>query len=616
MSLLNQKNLVRYGASFLNIRSHFLLMTGLWWRRNRPFFFFEGQAYSYAQTREQARRYAHFFLAQRKEQVAAGRLDRQERLSIAIYQENTPEFIFSLFGAAVANCVLFAINTGFRGETLATVIRQSKAALIITDPAHAAEVRKALPNITALTGSDIYLSEPEPSSGQESQLLAPAVAAAQATDVAGQRLPIVNTSHFIVIYTSGMTGIPKGVPVTHIKLFGAGLWTQLRIRLNRRDCGYICMPLFHSNSLYLGVMPILRVGASFVLTRKFSASAFEKDALAYGVSYLNYVGQPLHYIIAALENRYGSAEAVEQALAHHPRNRFRKAHGNGASVVDRKKLMRYFNMDHIYELYGSTEAPITTANRPGDPIESLGRIPNSVVILDEQGQLCEPGRTDDNGILLNYSQAVGEICKKISRENVFFDGYFANTKATDQKFRDGYFHSGDLGHVRIIRGKRYLYFNGRTDDWIRKDGENFSAENVLHYAQMLPGVQQAIAYGAPCEVSDEKVMIAIQMQPGAVFDPQAAFDWFMGQQRQGGMDPKWMPDYIRVVSELPVTNTQKIVVRPYKNQGFNLTGQPDMEVYCRRRGDARYHRLTPEGFEAIEQQFVQAGRQALLQAAT
>ena len=83
---------------------------------------------------------------------------------------------------------------------------------------------------------------------------------------------------------------------------------------------------------------------------------------------------------------------MEKALANHPDNRFKKAHGNGASVVDRKKLMRYLNMHHIYELYGSTEAPITTANKPGDPIESVGRIPGTVVILDEQGRPCPPGK--------------------------------------------------------------------------------------------------------------------------------------------------------------------------------------------------------------------------------
>jgi len=67
---------------------------------------------------------------------------------------------------------------------------------------------------------------------------------------------------------------------------------------------------------------------------------------------------------------------------------------------------------------------------------------------------------------------VGEICRKVGDNNLRFEGYFGNEGATSQKFRHGCYHSGDLGHIRIVNGNRYMFFNGRTDDWIRKDGEN------------------------------------------------------------------------------------------------------------------------------------------------
>ena len=131
-------------------------------------------------------------------------------------------------------------------------------------------------------------------------------------------------------------------------------------------------------------------------------------------------------------------------------------------------------MEHVFEIYGSTEAVITTANKPGDPIESMGRVPGSVVILNEAGAVCEPGVVGEDGRLVNYDAAVGEICKKAGKDNLRFDGYYDDNAATCKKFRDGgYFHSGDLGHVRVVNNRRYLYCNGRTDDWIRKDGENF-----------------------------------------------------------------------------------------------------------------------------------------------
>ena len=188
------------------------------------------------------------------------------------------------------------------------------------------------------------------------------------------RVKVDNFSPVIVIYTSGTSGMPKGVPCTHIKMVGAGFVVQSAVHLNKNDRGYISMPLFHSNAWYIGILPQMIVGGSFVLKRRFSASAFEEDMLAHGVTFLNYVGQPLHYIIDALERKYGSGEAVEAALAKHPRNKFRSAYGNGATVNDRIKLKRYLGMEHIYEIYGSTEAVITTANRPGDPVDSVGRV--------------------------------------------------------------------------------------------------------------------------------------------------------------------------------------------------------------------------------------------------
>ena len=125
----------------------------------------------------------------------------------------------------------------------------------------------------------------------------------------------------------------------------------------------------------------------------------------------------------------------------------------------------------------------------------------------------------------------------MNADNVFFDGYFQNRSATEKKFRNGYFRSGDLGHIRIVNNRRYLYFNGRTDDWIRKDGENFSAENVAQSVFSLPGIQQVAAYGAPCHVADEKVMVAIQLN-GKSFDPKQIHDELTSAAEARGHGPQ------------------------------------------------------------------------------
>ena len=577
MKKINLKTFIRGALGFINFSTMIkLTLWWLWFRRNRVFFIFEGREYTYREVYQQSRRYARFFLSVRKKMVDSGRLGEAQRLALGVYMDNTPEFLFTVFGAGLSNSILFAINSGFRGETLAKVMDQAQIAFLIINDSTLKEVGDIIKNVKVIGPENVYvIGDKKSFQSKGFKLLEQAIEeAAQANAPELYRVKMDNFSPVIVIYTSGTSGMPKGVPCTHIKMVGAGFVVQFAVHLNKNDRGYISMPLFHSNAWYIGILPQMIVGGSFVLKRRFSASAFEEDILVQGVTFLNYVGQPLHYIIDSLERKYGSGEAIEAALAKHPRNKFRSAYGNGATVNDRIKLKRYLGMGHIYEIYGSTEAVITTANRPGDPIDSVGRVDSSIRILDEEGRECSPGITDKSGALTNYDKAVGEICRKVGENNLRFEGYFGNAGATNQKFRDGWYHSGDLGHIRIVNGKRYMFFNGRTDDWIRKDGENFSAENVLVYAQNIPAVDCAIAFGAPCEVSDEKVMITVQLKDGMAFEPDKIYAWFIKQQEEGGMDPKWMPDYIRIIESFPVTNTQKIMVRPFKREIFNLEGNP------------------------------------------
>jgi len=612
---INLKSFIQGCFSFVNFSSMIkVTMWLLWFRRDRVFFIFEGREYTYREVYQQARRYAHFLLSIRRKLVDSGKLGKDERLAFGVYMDNNSEFMFASLAAGLSNSIMFAINSGFRGETLDKVMEQAGVKFLIINASTMKEVADVVKDSKVIRPENVYFAEDEKpfkSTGYKS--LEKAVEEAQKMDVPGSyQVKVDNFSPVIVIYTSGTSGLPKGVPCTHIKLFGAGFVVQGAVKLTKEERGYISMPLFHSNAWYIGILPQMIVGGSFVLKRKFSASAFEEDMLKYGVVFLNYVGQPLHYIIDALERKYGSGEAVEKSLAKDPRNKFRKAYGNGASVNDRVKLKRYLNMDHIYEIYGSTEAVITTANRPGDPIDSVGQVDASVKILNEEGRECEPGIVDANGALTNYDKAVGEICRKVGENNLRFEGYYGNQGATSQKFRNGWYHSGDLGHVRIVHGKRYMFFNGRTDDWIRKDGENFSAENVLNFAQNVPCVDSAIAYGAPCEIADEKVMVTVQLKDGAVFNPDDAYAWFMKQQKEGGMDPKWMPDYIRIIEKFTVTDTQKIIVRPFKRENFNIEKTPSMQIYFRQRGDQSYRKLTADEFCKIKREFKANGRESIL----
>ncbi len=420
-------------------------------------------------------------------------------------------------------------------------------------------------------------------------------------------------TNLMVIYTSGTTGLPKGINNNHFKLLAIGLGVSRNLELDREAVGYACMPLFHSNSIFLGFQPAFQVGGSLAMRERFSATNFVPDVLRHGVTWWNYVGEPVHYILAALERQYGGdEERILAEVADHPENRLRYALGNGAAPPDIDRLTRWLGLEDMFELYGSTEAAISTFRRRGDPRGSVGEVTDPAVkILDERDEECPPAELDADGKISNYARAVGEICR-MAPETGLFQGYFANAEANHSKYRDGVYHSGDLGHVLLRDGRRYLFFDGRTDDWIRKDGENFSAAQVARILMEHPDVTLAAAYGAPCAVSDELVMAALKLRPGARFDPQGFFDFCEQQVQHGSMDRKWFPDFVRVVDEFEFTQTQKILVRNLKRDHFNRDRLPDAPLWWRTRGDTAFQPFDAADYEALRAKFEAAERGSLL----
>jgi len=392
-----------------------------------------------------------------------------------------------------------------------------------------------------------------------------------------------------------------------------GRTVSTNLNLGPADVGYACMPLFHSNALFLGFQPAFVAGGTISMRERFSATGFLPDVRRYGVTFWNYVGEPVHYILAAIDREYaGDEDRILAEVAGDPRNRLRYAIGNGAAPPDIDRFIRWLGLEDMFELYGSTEAAISTFRKLGDPRGSVGEVldPN-VKILNPNGAECPPAVLAADGKIINYADAVGEICR-VAPDTGLFQGYFDNLDANQAKYRDGVYHSGDLGHIQVVGGKRFLFFDGRTDDWIRKDGENFSAAQVARILQEHEDVTLAAAYGAPCPVSDELVMVALKLREGASFDPQVFFDFCQSMVTDGGMDPKWFPDFVRVVDEFEYTQTQKILVRNLKSVHFDRRRLPDAPIFWRQRGDTRYRVFTKADFEALQKDFEASERAHLL----
>jgi fatty-acyl-CoA synthase len=266
----------------------------------------------------------------------------------------------------------------------------------------------------------------------------------------------------------------------------------------------------------------------------------------------------------------------------------------------------------MFELYGSTEAAISTFRSRLDPRGSVGEVTDlAVKILNARDEECPAATLDADGKIENYAEAVGEICR-VAPDTALFQGYYKNPNANASKYRDGVYHSGDLGHILLREGKRFLFFDGRTDDWIRKDGENFSAAQVARILQEHSDVVLAAAYGVPCAVSDELVMAALKLRDGADFDPVSFFAFCDEQVQHGGMDRKWMPDFVRIVDEFEYTQTQKVLVRHLKQIHFDRRRLPEAELFWRTRGDDRFRPFSSDDYEALRSDFASREKVDLL----
>lgn len=553
--------------------------------RDRPFIFFEDQVVSHRAFELQSRRHAALFERWRG---APG-----TPFHVGVLMENTSAFMYCLGGAALGGATIVGLHPGRRGAALVDDVRKMDCRVVITEPALLPGVlgQPALADLPIVVVGAPTLDADARHAGvaRLDDLLAEVPAEpVLATAVHGD-------TPFMIIFTSGSTGAPKGILCTHRMILTFSGRAAARLRLTSDDIAYVAMPLCHSNAIFLSVHAMLQVGGAVALRRRFSARGFIEDIRRYRCTTFNYVGKPLAYVLAT-EPRPTDRE-----------HRLRALIGNGASAKQQADFIARFGVDEIVELYAATENGIPGVLRgKTDPPGSVG-VPSDVVrILDERGGECPPARFDATGRMVNADAAIGEIVNASGPG--LFVGYYANPAATAERLRDGTYHSGDLGYVRIHDTpegpKRFLYFVGRTSDWIRKDGENLLPEVIEDIVTRHPGVFLCSAYGVPCAEGDEHVMLAIVLAPGHTF---ASLDLFGFCAAQPDMMTTWIPDYVRVLAELPQTGTLKILRRTLKTDGFDLERVAD-PVYWRERGEAAFKPFTRADLARLEARFADAGR--------
>jgi fatty-acyl-CoA synthase len=473
---------------------------------------------------------------------------------VGILLPNVPEFVFQIFGAALAGACIVGVNPTRRGAELRRDVEHTNCQVVLTDSTYA----ELLPETTRI----------------ESWPWA---------DHAGAALPVDDpdpSSTMLLLFTSGSTSAPKAARRTQGRLA-----TSSTMGFGPDDVLYGPMPLFHGNALSSILFPGLAAGATIVLRDRFSATSWLDDVRRHGATFTSTVGRALGYVLATDPTEHDRDHRLRVVLAPE------------ASPRDVSEFGKRFGVA-VMAGYGSSEGGIALmpSRKPG----SLGTAPRGadIAVIDESGNECETARFDDGGQLANAEAAIGELVRRDASKA--FEGYWNNPEAEAERMRGGWFWSSDLAY-RDADG--VFWFAGRIGDWLRVDSENFATAPIERIIDRHPDVAAVAVIGVPDPLAGDQVLAAIEMRSGREFDP-VAFAEFLGQQADLGT--KWGPRFVRVSPALPLVGTGKLDKKPLKREAW-LT---DDDVWWQPTRSEPYARMTATDRDALHEEFVAHDRLA------
>lgn len=454
-----------------------------------------------------------------QQQLAKFGVTAQSAVSIAL--PNTYEFVVSFIAASWQRAIAAPLNPAYKQSEFEFYIDDLSSAIALVPKGafaeDAAAVRAARKYNAAIAecyynGNEVVLDVKE--LGKLAGKSAP-VATAQPDDVA------------LVLHTSGTTGRPKAVPLTHRNLLRTMSNIQATYQLTPKDRTMLVMPLFHVHGLLAAMLAPLASGGSIVLPQKFSASVFWKDFIDHQANW--YTAVPtIHQIL--LRNPIPSPK---------PQIRFIRSCSSPLSPKTFHELEKALGAP-VLEAYAMTEAAHQMTSNPLPPGQ---RKPGSVGL----GQGVEVKILDDAGKEVPQGKEA-EIC--IRGENVT-KGYLNNPTANASSFTaEGFFRTGDQGKKDA---DGYVIITGRIKELINKGGEKISPIELDNVIAQNPAVSEAVSFAIEDEMYGQDVGLAVVVKEGQTLNAGELKSWMTDRVAKFKL-----PKKIFFTDIMPKTATGKI----------------------------------------------------------
>jgi carnitine-CoA ligase len=468
-----------------------------------------GQAWSFVETLEMAARYGgalHAAGIERGDHVAVMCGNRQELLQIYL-------------GCGWIGAVTVPINTASRGAQLAHILANSQAKLLVLQAEFANAVNPleiTLPSLRAvwLIG-DADLAERWP---LPARFPAPAEPVPEAAIGPGDTVAI--------LYTSGTTGVSKGVCCPHAQYFWWGVNTARLLGLRGDDVLLTTLPLFHTNALNTFYQALL-TGAALVVEPRFSASGFAASLSRHGANVTYLLGAMVPILLSRPPSELDRAHHVRIALAPGVPERFHP------------EFRERFGIE-LLDGYGSTETNfVLGCTLPGQCPGTMGPAVDGF----EARVVDDADNTVPDGV-------PGELVLRANEPFAFATGYFGMPERTVEAWRNLWFHTGD----RVVRdASGYFRFVDRMKDAIRRRGENISSYEVEQVLLSHPDIAEAAAFPVRSELAEDEVMVAVVPRDGHLLTPG-----MLSEYCKGRMPAFAIPRFIEFLTALPMTENGKV----------------------------------------------------------